>query len=149
MDAAVIGVFIPIVAIVGGFAVAIAGIVSRSRVRQLEIRERIAMIERGMVPAPETDPRGFDRAMSRMERGHRRGPGRHRRVGIILLAVGFGFIVLIGVAADELRDAIGIGGMLIMIGLGFLALSYFEDGRSQEPPPSSGQVPPPNPPPAS
>ena len=147
MDAAVLGVFIPIVAIVGGFAVAIAGIVSRSRVRQLEIRERIAMIERGMVPAPETDPRGFDRAMSRMD--HRRGPGRHRRVGIILLAVGFGFVVLIGVAANEPRDAIGIGGMLIMIGLGFLALSYVESGRSQEPPSSTGQVPPQNPPPAS
>ena len=36
--------------------------------RELEVRERIAMIERGLVPPPEVDPRGFDRAMDRYER---------------------------------------------------------------------------------
>ena len=54
---------IPIVAIVGAFVYAIIQTLAKSRVRELEVRERIAMIERGLVPPPEVDPRGFDRAM--------------------------------------------------------------------------------------
>jgi hypothetical protein len=41
---------------------------SRARVRELEVRERIAMIERGLVPPPKSIPRGFDRAMHRYDR---------------------------------------------------------------------------------
>ena len=46
---------IPITAIFGAFVYLIVRTLSRSRVRELEIRERIAMIERGLVPAPEVD----------------------------------------------------------------------------------------------
>ena len=38
------------------------------RMRELRIRERIAMIEKGLVPPPEVDPAGFDRAMGRYDR---------------------------------------------------------------------------------
>jgi len=51
----------PIVAIIGAFTTAIVATLSRARVRELEIRERIAMIEKGLVPPPEVDPHGFDR----------------------------------------------------------------------------------------
>jgi len=57
---------IPIISIVAVFVLLIVRTLARARVRELEIRERIAMIERGLVPAPEVDPRGFDRAMSRL-----------------------------------------------------------------------------------
>ena len=40
---------IPIVAIIGGITAGIVATVTRGRVRELEIRERIAMIERGIV----------------------------------------------------------------------------------------------------
>ena len=60
---------IPIVSIIGSFTYVIVLTLSRARVRELEVRERIAMIERGMVPAPEVDPRGFDRAMNRLAAG--------------------------------------------------------------------------------
>ncbi len=59
---------IPIIAIIGAFTTAIVATLSRARVRELEVRERIAMIERGLVPPPEVDPRGFDRAMDRYDR---------------------------------------------------------------------------------
>ena len=36
---------------------------SRARIREFEIRERIAMIEKGLVPPPEKDPDGFDRVL--------------------------------------------------------------------------------------
>jgi len=84
---------IPISIIMGVFVLMIVRTVVRARVRELEIRERIAMIERGLVPAPEVDPRGFDRAMTRLERReYRSGSGRHRRAGVTLMGVGFGLI---------------------------------------------------------
>ena len=59
------------------------------------------MIERGLVPPPEVDPRGFDRAMDRYRRATASGSGRHRRAGVTLMGVGFGLMVLIGVARRQ------------------------------------------------
>src|ERR1700756_1339921 len=88
---------IPIVAIVGGIIFSIGKTVMRPRVRELEIRERIAMIERGLVPPPEVDPRGFDRALGPQDAIHPRSLGsRHRRAGTILIGLGFGLMLLIG-----------------------------------------------------
>ena len=90
---------VPIVAIIAWVTYMIVATLSRHRLRELEIRERIAMIERGMVPPPEVDPRGFDRAMRLMDRQEvRRGTGRHRRAGIIIMGVGFGLMLMIGFA---------------------------------------------------
>ena len=47
--------------------VAIVSTIAKGRVRELEIRERIAMIERGMVPPPEADPAGFERSLRSVE----------------------------------------------------------------------------------
>ena len=117
---------------------------SRARVRELEVRERIAMIERGLVPPPEVDPRGFDRAMDRYERYRERSPGRHRRAGVTLMGVGFGLMVLIGVAGDSMSSGIGVGGFLVIMGLAFFINSLFdrsnEDYRSTPSRPSSSQV---------
>ena len=68
---------IPIVAIIGGITSAIVATITRGRIRELEIRERIAMVERGLVPPPEVDPRGFDRAMDRHEQRYDRQYRRH------------------------------------------------------------------------
>ena len=85
---------IPITAIAGGILAGIVATVTRARVRELEIRERIAMIERGMVPPPESDPEGFDRRMQSMDRLHRGHVApRHRSAGIVLIAVGLGMAV--------------------------------------------------------
>src|SRR5919205_1041871 len=101
---------IPIITIVGGFVFLIVRMVLRSRLHELEIRERIAMIERGLVPAPEADPRGFERAMQRLERHNRAsGSGRHRRAGITLMGVGFWLMVLLAFAANAPNEAIGVG----------------------------------------
>jgi uncharacterized protein DUF6249 len=135
---------IPITAIIGAFAFVIVKTLVRARVRELEIRERIAMIERGLVPAPEVDPRGFDRAMGRFERReYRRGSGRHRRAGVTLMGVGFGLMVLIAFTSNETSVAIGVGGFLVVIGIAFFINSLI-DGGSYEPryvPPSFGAPP--------
>lgn len=124
---------IPIVAIIGAFVTAIVATLSRARVRELEIRERIAMIEKGLVPPPEVDPRGFDSAMDRYDRLRllraeraRRSPRRHRSAGVTLMGVGFGLMVLIAFAGESPSSAIGVGGFLVVIGLAFFLNSLFD-----------------------
>jgi hypothetical protein len=134
---------IPIVAIIGGITSAIVATVMRARVRELEIRERIALIEKGLVPPPEVDPRGFERAMSRTERV--RSPiaaSRHRRAGITLLGVGFGLMVLIGVAGNDPQAGVGVGGFLVILGLAFFVNSLFEARAEPFGPPTNGLTPP-------
>ena len=141
---------IPIVGIICSFAFVIVLTLSRARVRELEVRERIAMIERGLVPPPEVDPRGFDRAMDRYERRRERSPGRHRRAGVTLMGIGFGLMMLIGVAGESLSSGIGIGGFLVIIGLAFFLNSLFDPPRDAYPPvssrPASSSSAPPEPP---
>ena len=146
----VLGPFlIPITAIVLSFVYIIIKTLAKARVRELEIRERIAMIERGLVPPPEVDPRGFDRAMSRMERREfRSGSGRHRRAGVTLMGVGFGLMVLIAFTSNDTSVAIGVGGFLVVMGIAFFINSlmdspadphYAAGSRSfGAPPPSAG-----------
>src|SRR5262245_29339357 len=124
---------IPVVAIVGAFVYVIIKTLAQSRVRELEIRERIAMIERGLVPAPETDPRGFDRAMSRLDRQsylRESSGGRHRRAGVTMMGVGFGLMVLIAFTSGEESIAVGVGGFLVVVGLAFFVNSFIDGGAS-------------------
>src|SRR5829696_9307411 len=127
---------IPIVAIIGAFTYAVVQTLARARVRELEVRERIAMIERGLVPPPEVDPRGFDRAMDRYDRQRDRSSVRHRRAGVTLMGVGFGLMLLIGVAGDSMSAGIGVGGFLVIMGLAFFVNSLFEQQNDPYPPAS-------------
>jgi hypothetical protein len=127
---------IPIVAIVGGIAVAIVNSIGKARVRELEIRERIAMIERGMVPPPEVDPNGFERGMhavDRMQHGH--VSARFRAGGIMVMSVGFGLMTLIAFVGAP-HEAVGVGGFLVIIGLGLLVNSLFSPSQPLPPPQS-------------
>jgi len=127
-------IMIPIVAIAGGILMGIVSTLSKSRIRELEIRERIAMIERGLVPPPETDPGGFERrmrAIDRIQRDHAVAP-RFRSGGIMVMSVGFGLMMLLSFVGAP-REGVGVGGFLVIIGLGMLVNSMF----STAPPPSS------------
>jgi hypothetical protein len=132
---------IPIVGTICTFAFVIVLTLSRARVRELEVRERIAMIERGLVPPPEVDPRGFDRAMHFYERNRYRSPGRHRRAGVTLMGVGFGLMVLIGVAGGAMSEGVGIGGFFVIMGLAFFINGLFDhpvDVANAPPRPGTG-----------
>ena len=120
---------IPIVGTICTFAYIIVATLSRARVRELEVRERIAMIERGLVPAPEADPRGFERAMTRHDTVvMRKTPARFRAAGIIIMGVGMGLMLLIGFAGGEPGAAIGVGGAICVLGLAFFINSLFSGG---------------------
>jgi hypothetical protein len=157
---------IPVLAIIGSFVYVIVQTLARARVRELEVRERIAMIERGLVPPPEKDPNGFDRAMYQYDRARtfrdrvrdrdddwdwrpRRGRSRYRSAGVTLMGVGFGLMLMLAVTAGEPHVAVGVGGFLVVMGLAFL-LNSFIGGRPDwerypyppPPPPSHGPMPP-------
>jgi uncharacterized membrane protein len=84
------------------------------------------MIEKGLVPAPEADPRGFDRAMARYDRRPAVGGYRHRRAGVTLIGVGLGVMMLITFAGEQPRQGIGVGGVFVMLGLAFVVNSLLE-----------------------
>jgi len=132
---------IPVVAIAGGLFVAMVSTITKGRIRELEIRERIAMIERGLMPPPEADPGGFERRMQAVDRLQQRHAGpRFRAGGIMVMSVGFGLMVLLWFVGVE-REGIGVGGFLVIIGLGMLVNSLFSrppSYLSQPPPPPSG-----------
>ena len=115
---------VAIVAIVGGIIAAIVSTIAKGRVRELEIRERIAMIERGIVPPPEADPAGFERSLRSAESVQYRHSGhRHRTAGIVVMSVGFGLMLLIAFTSGEVNVGIGVGGFLVILGLGFFFVS--------------------------
>jgi len=120
---------VAIVAIIGWMIVTVTRVISRNRVREMQVRERIALIEKGLVPPPEVDPAGFDRVMRRYDADpwqRRNAPGRHLRAGIILIGVGVGLILIIAGGSGSIRIAIGPGGFLVALGLAFVLIGLFE-----------------------
>jgi hypothetical protein len=121
----VLGIMVPIVAILGWAIYAIVSVVMRSRIRELEVRARIAMIEKGMVPPPERDPAGFEKAMSDTQLDPAGGSYRqyraykHRSAGITMVAVGIGLWVM-------MYPNFRVGGFLVVVGLGFIVSGLFE-----------------------
>ena len=90
-----------------------------ARSRQMAHRERLAMIERGLVP-PSEPVHDVPTA------------GRWVRSGIIVMSLGLGMAVMIAFASNGLaiRQAIGVGGMLFLLGVGLFVVGYVESRRA-------------------
>ena len=106
--------------IFAGIAVLWMAMQSRRRFREMEHRERLAMIERGLVPSPETDPAAFERSLLVSARVNAPVSTRMRSAGVILIGFGLALVVLIAFTAEAPRVGLGIGGAFVMIGLAFL-----------------------------
>lgn len=89
---------------------------ARQRLQELAIRERIALIERGLVPSPETDPAGFEKLMSTRRTSSRSG-ARYQTAGVLIMGVGVGFTVLLAFAAQQVGVGVGVGGAIAIVGL--------------------------------
>src|SRR3954447_25628958 len=88
-----------VLTIVAGVILMIAAMNNRRRVREMEHRERLAMIERGVMPSPETDPAGFEAAAG-LTPSNPEAPAnsqRYRSAGVLLIGIGLGLMFLIGV----------------------------------------------------
>jgi hypothetical protein len=108
---------------------------NRRLYREMEHRERLAMIEHRVMPAPEHDPIAFERAL---------GPraaipdasARARSAGIMMIALGVGFAFLVAFAGGEPGVGIGIGGAFAILGMGFFINALFSNDRSRYAPPT-------------
>ena len=139
--------------IVAGVALMITAMNNRRQIRELEHRERLAMIERGVMPSPETNPAAFEAAagFSQPDKDEVARQQRYRTAGVMLIGFGFGLIFVIGAAAGAPEVGWGIGGAWISLGAASL-LNYWlmsrrreADSRAHWSPPSRRPEPPVNP----
>jgi hypothetical protein len=111
---------IPIIAIIGGITLAIVRTVGQQKIAELERRERIAAIERGVDPATLPPPM----AVGGYENGNGWG-SRTRRAhglmigGLVTVAMGFSLMILLR-SVEPGKDHWVIGLMPLFIGLALL-----------------------------
>lgn len=113
-------VFLMTLMILAGVAVLWMAMQSRRRIREMEHRERLAMIERGILPAPEVDPFAFEHSAGLTGRPASPDTVRWRTSGIVMLGLGLGMLMLITFAAGSPEVGLGIGGAFALLGAAFL-----------------------------
>lgn len=108
VDAEVVAVFIPILGVLGGCLIAITAVIMNGRRKELEHRERILAMEKGLpVPSPTT-----------VEIDRPKYSGR-RANGLVL--TGIGLALTIALTAEEGFTDGGMWGLIPMfIGIGLL-----------------------------
>jgi hypothetical protein len=131
-----------LVMIVGGLGLIAYAIRGRQRMRELIMKERIALIEKGMAPPPEVDPARFERVMTPprstnvgvvVTDGGDVSSARYRSAGIMIMGLGVALFILIAFVAGASGVGFGIGGAFAALGV-----SLFINGLM----PSHGKVPP-------
>lgn len=145
MDESILVVVSLSLIIVAGVSVIWMGMQSRRQIREMEHRERLAMIERGILPPPELDPAGFEARMSPARAVDSPASMRSRTAGIMMIGLGFAFMFLLSLAAGEPGVGIGVGGAFALLGAAFF-INALMLGRAQPgypPPPYSRTTPPP------
>ncbi|MGE0816526.1 MAG: DUF6249 domain-containing protein [Vicinamibacterales bacterium] len=107
-------VVLPALVILGGFTMLGLAILRGTRQAEFRHQERMAMIERGMVPP---DPVMGDA-------GLRRAYGAKLTLGILVCGLGLALVMLIALAAGEPMLGLGIGGAFVMVGLAFVVSAF-------------------------
>ena len=123
-----------ITTLLAGLGVGWLAIRGRQRLRELAYQERIAMIDKGLVPSPESDPSGFEAMFARS------GPSikavRYRTAGVIMTGFGIALTVLLFFVMpwDTRGVALGVGGAFTVLGMTVLAngLLLAADGESNQ-----------------
>ena len=135
--------------VAGGVTLIIASMNNRRRLKEMHHRERLAMIQGGLIPSPELDPAGFEAGAGLTRAASGRGE-RYRTAGVAMIGLGLGLLVLIAGAFGEFGIGFGVGGAWVMLGSALLA-NYFlmrgEPIREPEPwtpPRPRGSEPPSN-----
>ena len=112
-------VFLMTLMILAGVAVLWMAMQSRRRIREMEHRERLAMIERGLIPPPELDPGLFERRSGLTPRLETQASARSRSFGVIMIGLGLGLMLLISFASGEPSMGFGLGGAVMVLGAAF------------------------------
>lgn len=125
--------------ITAGIAVLWIAVAYRRRLREMEHRERLAMIERGLIPSPEADPAEFERRMGIGPRGESPSSVRFRTAGILMFGFGLALMLLITFTANVPRIGLGVGGAFAVLGAAFF-LNSMLGGLHHQPAPSASST---------
>ncbi len=118
--------------ILAGVSLMIAAMYNRRGLREMEHRERLAMIERGLMPSPESDPGGFESAAGFSSIAESPTGVRYRTAGVLMIGVGLALMLLIMFSAGDSSAGIGVGGGFAVLGAASL-LNYFLISRREQP----------------
>ena len=133
--------WIPLAAITGWAVITLYRMHVAGKAREHLHRERLAMIEKGLVPPPESDPTQFERKMDwhPSAAGARDRAAGSLRTGLILMAVGIGLALMRYLQAGDAfvgRGGLGAGVFLVVLGIAFLVNAMFEARAKQSQPQS-------------
>jgi hypothetical protein len=131
--------------IFGGLGILWMAMTNRRAVREMEHRERLALIQRGLVPAPESDPLAFETQFAPASAAK---PERWRAAGVVIIGFGLALMMLLTFTTREPELGIGIGGAFVVLGATFVVNASLRraDRGYYYPPPQNGQYRPPRPP---
>jgi len=127
----VLVIVLPTVTLTAGFAIIMMAMWRRTRLQEMRHRERMAMIERGLTPAPERDPEAFEASIRRQNIG----VTPFTTLGVATVAIGLGFVLILGFAAGEPGVAIGVGGAIVLLGIAFVINGVLHSRQMPSPPP--------------
>jgi predicted cobalt transporter CbtA len=118
--------------ILAGVSLMIAAMFNRRGLREMEHRERLAMIERGLMPSPESDPGGFESAAGFKSSAESPAGVRYRTAGVLMIGFGLALLMLITFSAGDASAGFGVGGGFAFLGAASL-LNYFLISRREQP----------------
>ena len=127
-------VIVSALVILSGVTVIWMAMQSRHKIREMEHKERLAMIERGLVPPPEVDPAAFDRRLGGSSAGAAPRADRTRSGGVIMIAFGLAIMFMLSFAAGAPGVGVGIGGAFALVGAGFFVNSLLMSRSTGAPP---------------
>ncbi len=129
-DGLLVGLVITFMALAAGLATLFAALRYRTKVLEFRHAERLAMIERGLVPSPEMSGVDVDPPGLPHEAAVR---GRSLSLGIIVVGFGCALMFLVGIAGGAPESGIGLGGAVAILGVAFIVRSVLVRQRFPEP----------------
>jgi hypothetical protein len=126
---------LPLLTVIGLLILGAILIWRKGKMAEMTHRERLAMIEKGLVPPPELSD--LEKTMKALG-PHSEGPfsetkrtprERFRTVGVTTIGIGVALMLIIGVAGGAPESGIGVGGAIAALGVALVVNAYLDRGR--------------------
>lgn len=132
MDAWHPGLWLGFLSVVGGFAVAFYAIWIDSKKRQLRHTERMAMIEKGLIPT------GEGREVYAQITTGSASRRSQRRSGVFMICLGIALSLMFGLSSES-WNTVWIGAFIALIGVANLVNALLDDRDARNYPPPASQ----------
>ena len=120
-----------VLVVLSGVFIVVMGLRQRTQQLEMQHRERMAMIERGLTPF---DERRLAPGMGAAgAAGFRRGPtSRATPLGIVVIAVGLGLMSIVSIVGESPEVGVGLGGAIVVVGAAFIAIGLMARAQSSD-----------------